>query len=623
MERAELRRIASPVATWDSGEADAGAPAEDCCPPAVSPDAPSLFPGSRGAADPLRALWSCSGMDVLATLDLSDGERVARDVVAPEFDRAYYLLTNRDVCSAGIEPLHHYLRSGWREGRRPVHWFDPAQYRAAYPEVDESGLEPFAYFIRSGRVQGHAARRRNGPARHALRAARLPEQRRPAPGPATVMHLHCKVLQQQVRDRLAGACGLTVAVSHDLYLQNVGGIQGLVASEQAAFNALGESYLHLAPVIPLMTLAAGGPGPHYLHVTMDGVTLGVATGAEVLEALNALADEMPDLRRLVVHCLLGHAVALVPGLYERLHTGQGAPPEAVFWAHDYEAICVGFNLLRNDVAFCGAPPDGSPACAVCVYGGDRPGHLAAMQALFHAVPFRVVAPSAAALSLWQRKSGLPCRSAEVGAVLRVEATATRRRIGAAAEPGNPGNPVRIAFAGYPAVHKGWAAFVQVAAELERSGAYRLFHFSSGEDQKLPGVEHVPVRVSPAEPGAMVSALAAAGVDLVLVLSPWPETFCIVAHEALAAGADVLTLACSGNVADLVRETGRGRVFADADGVAAYLASAPAILDARARQEAGAEAGRIRLLGATAGLPPRAEEARAAVGDAHGTMAGAA
>ena len=100
---------------------------------------------------------------------------------------------------------------------------------------------------------------------------------------------------------------------------------------------------------------------------------------------------------------------------------------------------------------------------------------------------------------------------------------------------------------------------------------------------------------------MTDALSEAGVDLVLVLSPWPETFCIVASEALAAGADVLTLECSGNVANLVRQTGRGRVFAAADDVAAFLTSVLAKLDIRSRHEAGAEVGRVRLLDATAAL----------------------
>jgi len=41
---------------------------------------------------------------------------------------------------------------------------------------------------------------------------------------------------------------------------------------------------------------------------------------------------------------------------------------------------------------------------------------------------------------------------------------------------------------------------------------------------------------------MVAALAEHAIDLVVLLSPWPETFSYVMHEALAAGADVVALA---------------------------------------------------------------------------------
>jgi len=639
MEKAKRRRTAAPGATGGRdapGMDAAGSPDGQASTSAVaatdgqaaSRDGASAWSGSaaapQGSGDALRALWSGGGAAGLAALDLTGQEQAACDLVQHDFDPSYYLLTNQDVCSAAIEPLHHYLRSGRLEGRRPAHWFDPAYYRNAYPEVDDLGCDPFSYFVQSGRAQGHATYRRNGPARRALDAARPPASRQPGDGPGTVMHLHPNILLQEMRARLSGARGLTVALSHDQYLRNVGGIQILVASEQAAFNARGEAYLHLAPALPLMTLAPDGPDPYYLHLTMDGVHLGAATGAELLQALASLAPELPELRRLVVHCLFGHSTGLLVDMHTRLHTAQAGAPAAVFWVHDYETICVGYNLLRNDVAFCDAPPVGSPACTVCVYGAERPAHLAAVHALFHAIPFHVVAPSAAALALWERKAGLPHLSATVGTVLRTDATATRRQVGAAAERGSPGNRACIAFVGHPVVHKGWEAFVQVAAELQRSSAYRMLHFSSCSGRHLPGVEHVPVCVSLAVPDAMTAALSEAGVDLVLVLSPWPETFCIVASEALAAGADVLTLECSGNVANLVRQTGRGRVFAAADDVAAYLTSVQAMLDIRSRHEAGAEVGRVRLLGATAALAlPGGDPEPAGAAGGIATPAGAA
>ena len=613
MEKSRRRRTVKPGhgSGMQAKGTDPSAPQSDRTAPSPTPDRnfgdaaiplpPRHTEDQAASSIVLAPLWRRGSVASLHPLHLTQQERETRDLIRPEFDASYYLLTNQDVCDAAINPLHHYVRSGRYEGRRPAHWFDPRHYRASYPEVDDSGSDPFSYFLRFGRAQGHTATRRNTAARSAVAAARIPGPHDPFAEPGSVMHLHPGILLHELRGRLSSARGLTVAISHDRYLQNVGGIQVLVANEQVAFNARGEAYLHLAPAVPMLTLAPDGPGLHYLHATMNGIYLGAATGTELLEALTALAPDLPDVCRFVVHCLFGHSIPLLVALYDCLKASLDQAPPAVFWIHDYGTLCVGHNLLRNDAAFCDAPPPGSTACSICVYGGKRPAHLAAVQALFRSIPFHVAAPSAAALALWQRRAALPHRSAVVAPVLRTDLTATRRRLAGAPEHGSPANRICLAFAGHPVPQKGWDAFMQIATELRRSGAYRLLHFSSCGDPGLPGVGHVPVRVTSATPDSMTAAMIAAEVDLVLVLSPWPETFCIVASEALAAGADILTLECSGNVANLVRQTGRGKVFAEVDDVAAYLASTDAILDIRRRDAAGAEVGQVRLLGATAAL----------------------
>lgn len=577
--------------------------------------------GLAGQGDtlPLPAPWTPGEGLGLRSLGLLPQEYAVRSLIEPDFDAPYYLLTNQDVYAAGIDPLDHYVRCGRLEGRRPARWFDPAFYRNAYPDAAASGHDPFVHYILYGRAEGCPTSRINGPARRTLRLVQAPATCRPGGQLDTILHLHPLVLVEDLRGRLVDAVALTVSVSHDQYMQGVGDIQNLIGSEQAAFNARGEAYLHLAPAVPLMTLAADEPGKLYLHLTVNGGYLGATTAAELLDALAALSPDLPHRRRLVVHCLFGHSVDVVAAVHEALAHPDLQPPEAVFWTHDYHTVCIGHTLLRNDVAFCGAPPPGSLACRVCIYGEERPPHVAAVRSLFDAVPFRIAAPSAVALALWLRHAGLPHRSAEVVDVLRLDPTAIRLRMEGAPGRGSPGRPVCVAFVGHPAPQNGWDAFCQIASELWQSGFYRLLHLSSSGDQDLAGVAHVPVRVSPDQPDAMAAALAAVGADLVLVLSTWPETFCIAASEALAAGADVLTLECSGNVAKLVQRTGRGRVFGTADDMAAFLASSEGVRYVRARHSAGAEVGRIQLLGATATMPPDDLPASPAP-SAHGGMA---
>jgi len=298
-----------------------------------------------------------------------------------------------------------------------------------------------------------------------------------------------------------------------------------------------------------------------------------------------------------VHCLLGHQVDPLIVLHFALR-----PASAVFWVNDYEAVCVGYNLLRNEVAFCGGPPPGSPACRICVYGESRPDHLAQLGRLFAAIPFHVVAPSHAALAVWKASARLQHVSVQVHEYAQVRVTAVRNGLIGATQRGTPDNPVRIAFVGYAVPHKGWHAFAQIADAISDAACYRLFHFTAlPADPPLSGVETILAKVNPGARSAMTDALVAASIDLVLVLSTWPETFCLVAYEAIAAGADVIALHGSGNVAEMVIASGRGLVMPDVPSIVEFFASDTAIEYVRMCGDQGSEMGRLESRGMTATL----------------------
>lgn len=52
-----------------------------------------------------------------------------------EFDAGYYLRQNPDVAAARIDPLRHYLRTGWKEGRDPSAGFSTAYYLETNEDV--------------------------------------------------------------------------------------------------------------------------------------------------------------------------------------------------------------------------------------------------------------------------------------------------------------------------------------------------------------------------------------------------------------------------------------------------------------------------------------------------------
>ena len=513
----------------------------------------------------------------------------AFETIAPHVDAAYYLARNPDVVTAGADPAEHYWRMGWREGRDPNAWFQTDYYLRANPDIRAAGLNPLWHYLAQGQREGRQPR----PAANA--AWRDEIDRLPPPderiavwtaGPdATV--LGPDALRALLDEACVAARGLVVAISHDRYTEVRGGTQFLVADEQRKFNGDNAAYLHLSPVEARLGLAPVSPAPLWLNVILDGNVRGIATAGAATVALDGAAESLP--RILAVHTLHGHRPELVAGMARAFR-----PRHALFWVHDYGAACASPRLLRNDIAFCHAPPPRSLACRACGYGEDRPGHLARMEALFQAVAFRVVAPSAPALAQWRRAVALPARGFSVHPHARLEP------LTAPVDPMADDGPARIAFVGQPDYHKGWGVFRDLVAAVRGLDCYQFYHFAStGELAALDGSTPVSAETSPAAPFGMANALAERRIDLVLALSPWPETFGYVAHEALAAGATLVALASAGNVADLTRGQAHAAVLADPAALIAYFTSLRAAGHVRDLRAAGRARADLIHCGSTA------------------------
>jgi hypothetical protein len=73
------------------------------------------------------------------------------------FDADWYLQQNPDVRSAGVDPLRHYLKFGWKEGRNPTPYFFGDKYLELHGDIASSGVNPFAHYIRYGIAEGRLA----------------------------------------------------------------------------------------------------------------------------------------------------------------------------------------------------------------------------------------------------------------------------------------------------------------------------------------------------------------------------------------------------------------------------------------------------------------------------------
>jgi hypothetical protein len=523
----------------------------------VPAEATRAIQATDGAAEA-----SPTGAEALpASIDPNQLEAM-REAFSPE----YYLSLYKDVADAGVDPLLHYYAEGWREGRNPNRSFDTQYYLRSNEDVRAAGVHPFWHYLVAGRAEGRRPNPAGGFRRQIIEAAREPARRSEAYAKSAEEPIGDRALGKRIASWAKGRKGVIVSLSHDCYVTVVGGTQIVISDEQKIFNANGHGYLHLSPQSPLLTLAQED-AEFMVRIVLDGKLLGVAPLRSLREALRKNVTLPSEHRFLVAHCLLGFNPAQVCELWSALKPGR-----SFYWLHDFSSVCEGFNLLRNDVTFCSAPRSITMACRVCVYGAKRAEHLAGMRKVFEHCNFDVIAPSEVTLGLWKHVSDLPYKTARAHPHWALKAKRPERRQKASRRPGEA---VKVAFVGFPSSTKGWQIFCELAAALEHDRRYELYHFVARGASSLPGVRVVPTEVLPGDREATIRLLKENHIDIVAMLAPWPETFSFVAHEAVVAGAYVVCMEASGNVAAMVRTTGRGVVLPSPEAVIEFFTSGAA------------------------------------------------
>ena len=523
---------------------------EACVPP---PPSPSARLRSLAGRVRRRLAWATR-----TTVIADDSGRI----VALHFDAAFYRARNPDVTAAGVDPLAHFLAYGWKEGRDPSPDFSIEAYREMNPDVGED-LNPFVHYITIGRAQGRSGKRELGFRYEIIAKLGTMEDRVAAYRDAPRKAAPAADLERALATSRCGGRELHLSVSHDNYAENIGGVQLCILREARALADKSVDHLHLFParVYPMLRT---GRDAGLIGVIWNGATLGLFEPAAIAEVLAA----RPSARTtLALHNMLGHSADDILPIVQAAGIKAG-----FYWLHDFGSVCAGFHLMRNDVADCAAPPADSPACAICVYGPWRALHVAEHRRLFEALDLTVVAPSQVTLDLWKRASDLPHKTA----LVRPHATLARPRPAGAVATG----PLRVAFVGVGAAHKGWPLFETLIAQLRDDPRYAFVHLGRAGPQPL-AIEHHEVTVTADRPSAMRDALEAHAIDVALV---WPlcrETFSFTAYEAAAAGVAVLTHPDSGNVAAFVADTGHGQVLPDEAALFALFEAGEALKLSRA------------------------------------------
>lgn len=484
------------------------------------------------------SLLTTAPTDIKPARPYSDAELKC---VRPFFDSAYYLSMYPDVREAGIDPFEHFMSVGWREYRNPCANFNTATYLRINKDVATSDLNPLLHYAQNGMNEDRIIKL------DCLEELKVLDQKFYW---QKSQDLSPTVMLESV-DKLSSFLStnedrpLIVAVSHDNYLSNVGGIQIFIAEEESRFRATGHVYMHLSPIF-----APEGVNTYRdcVQVVLNGEPIGVFSLADLAEYLGRKIQQSSFYLTLIIHSLINadefyYLDTLLKISWKRKY----------YWVHDYSLMCSEFNLLRNGIHPCGFPPENSASCFTCTGFQSRPQKKEILRRLVRN-HFVFIAPSEAARSV---AASAPFLDKTRIQVVRHITLVKRRKLSRKVIPKKA--RLRIAFCGHPSFHKGWGIFQKIVERSIHLDRYEFYHFGVN-NSAINGITFVPVQNDSESRDKMVEAIEEHSIHVVVIPAIWKETFCYVAYEAILGGSLVFTTSCSGNVAAISKEIPQVKVF---------------------------------------------------------------
>jgi hypothetical protein len=470
------------------------------------------------------------------------------------FDEAFYLATYPDVAQSKLDPLWHFVATGWKEGRNPCSEFSTMYYLQSNRDVADAGINPFWHYIVAGKAEG---RRKSHPGGYKAEklSSLLPLKQMIIQWKTLkkIPKLLCvtKIADLIIKSKTENINQLAISIGHDHYIKVSGGIQLCIQREAGLAADAGVLYLNAHPWQPLPLLANEENADPLLCLILAGKDLGVCHASALTSAIAQVSNLFDGNINTIIHSLLGHSVEWVKQLANLADNCR-----SWLWLHDFFTLCPSFTLQRNTISYCGAPEQKSNACTICLYSEERTSHVRRIRGLLEDIEVTVVSPSEVTKAFWLSKMDFPADRVIVAP--HVDLQWFERETPLKVERDLP---ITIGFLGAPVSHKGWNTFELLARALAHDPRFRFIYFGH---YKLPlsGVETVNVHVTAQDEFRMTRAISECQVDFVIHWASWPETFSFTTYEAIAAGAHILTNSISGNVAATVIRTGMGTVFDD-------------------------------------------------------------
>ena len=456
-------------------------------------------------------------------------------------------------------------------------WFDAEKYLLARPDVLAAGLNPYIHYF----SEGYRENSLNDPKKPGERLLKIrnvqmlstqplnpSEIKKAWTSAVDIQHLlTLKVIASMIKNT-AGQRGLAISISHDNPYETFGGIQRIIRRETTIFTSNEYTYLHIRPAFALPFIADMLEKPQQDHnivaLSVDGRFAGLCHLRTFSIAMKTFAESKPYL---FIHHLIGFPIDAI----YHLVLAYARTRRAYFWVHDRISSCISYNLLFNDLFYCGSPKTGSPQCNMCKYGENRTLYLHNIGKIMSINSLQFVFPSIYARDQQSREYGvIPSGSLKiVRPLMQMSNLTIKSRLVNLKE-----RKCRIAFVGAAVTHKGWDEFSILSSDAVLSKNYE-WHYIGASSIPQPLKSHFADGSSPDQ--SIKYALSALEIDMVMIWTLCPETFCFTAHEALEAGCHILTSDCTGNVVHGIPSNLR-TVFGSIDNLYSYLITCSSMLE---------------------------------------------
>lgn len=214
-------------------------------------------------------------------------------VLKEYFDKAFYLSAYPDVAESKVDPLWHFVATGWKEGRNPCAEFSTTYYLQSNHDVLDAGINPFWHYIVTGKSEGRRETHPGGYKAEKLSSLLSFEQMFIDWKKLNIIPELLdvgKVADLIVQSKTENINQLAISIGQDHYIKISGGTQLCIQREAVLAADAGVLYVYAYPWQSLPFLANEEIADPLLCLILAGEDIGVCHASTLTLAIDRVRN---------------------------------------------------------------------------------------------------------------------------------------------------------------------------------------------------------------------------------------------------------------------------------------------------------------------------------------------